>query len=117
VPLALSGAGVNVAPAGRLVAVSEAMASPSGSLAVTVTVSGWSSAISAVAVTDTRGAWSGAPTVMLVTASPTSALEAVKVTEWEPSSPWPGVQLRMPDALSGSGVNVAPAGRPVAVSV
>jgi hypothetical protein len=58
VPLKFPAAGVNVAPAGTPEAVSELIAFPSGSPAITLTVSGWFSATAAVGGAVTNGALS-----------------------------------------------------------
>ena len=115
-PLVLPAPGVKVAPAGSPVALSEAIASPSGSAAVTSTVSGAFSAPDAVAGTVTTGGRSFSVTVIVVVAEPESALLAVKVTTYVPASLKPGVQLSVPLVLPAPGVKVAPAGSPVALS-
>ena len=116
-PLALSAAGVNVAPAGIPVAVNDPIPSPSGSLAVTVTVSSVFSDTVAVGGAATAGGRSPAVTVITVLAEPLErAFAAVKVTVCVPTSLAVGVQVRTPLALSPAGVNEAPAGSPVAVS-
>jgi hypothetical protein len=75
--------GVNVAPAVMAdpEAVRELMASPSGSDAVTLTVSSDPSAPLAVAGAETVGARSVLAMVTAVVADPESTFEAVKVTE------------------------------------
>ena len=83
VPDVLPAPTVNVAPAVMTVpeAVSEVMASPSGSVAPTVKVrSAFSQAI-LVAGAVTMGARSGSTTLMLVVANPDSEFDAVNVTE------------------------------------
>ena len=74
------GPGVNVAPAGNPLAVSDVIASPSASAAVTFTVSSAFSSTDAVAGAVTTGAWSTFPTVIDVEADPDSTLVAVNVT-------------------------------------
>jgi hypothetical protein len=84
VPLVFPGSGEKLAPAGSPVADSEAIAGPSASDAVTVTVSRVPSVPLAVAGAVTTGGWSSPPEegtiVMLVELEPLSALLAVKVT-------------------------------------
>ncbi len=72
----------NVAPAVMAVpdAVSEVIASPSGSLAVTLTVNSEPSATVAVAGAVTTGARSTLVTVIAVVAEPVRAFVAVNVT-------------------------------------
>jgi hypothetical protein len=75
--------GVNVAPAVMAdpEAVRELIASPSGSDAVTFTVSSDPSAPDAVAGAETVGARSVLAMLIAVDADPESTLDAVKVTE------------------------------------
>jgi hypothetical protein len=80
VPLVLPGPGVNVAPEGTPVAVSEVMGSPSGSVTVKFRVRRWPSATEAVAGAVTTGARSTLVTVMAVELEPASAFLAVNVT-------------------------------------
>ena len=71
---------VNVAPAGKPVAVRLVIVSPSGSEAVTVKVISGFSAPVTVAGAVTTGARSTLVTVMLVVAEPESVFVAVNVT-------------------------------------
>jgi hypothetical protein len=82
VPLVLPAPAANVAPAVMAVpeAVSEAMASPSGSAAVTLTVRSEFSFTEAVAGAETTGARSTLFTVIAVDAEPESVFAAVNVT-------------------------------------
>jgi hypothetical protein len=75
--------GVNVAPAVMAdpEAVRDVMVSPSGSDAVTLTVSSDPSAPEAVAGAETVGARSVLAMLIAVDADPESTLDAVKVTE------------------------------------
>ena len=80
VPVVFPDPGVNVAPAGCPEAASEAIASPSGSEAVTFTVIWLSAFPFAVAGAVTSGARSTLVTVITVLAEPVKAFEAVNVT-------------------------------------
>ena len=80
VPDVLAAFAVNVAPAGSGAAVSDAIASPSGSAALTVNVISEFSAPEAVAGAVTTGARSTLVTVIAVVAEPLSAFDAVNVT-------------------------------------
>jgi len=82
VPLVLPAPAVNVPPAVMAVpaAVNEVMASPSGSLAVTLTVRSEPSFTEAVAGAVTVGARSTLLTVIAVDAEPESVFVAVNVT-------------------------------------
>ena len=112
VPEVFPGPALKVAPGGRPDAVSEAIASPSGSAAVTFTVIRLFSSPEAPAGAVTTGAWSAGFTVTAVLAEPVSALLAVKVAVCAPMSPTPGVQVRVPEVFPGSAVKLAPAGNP-----
>jgi hypothetical protein len=81
VPEVFAAFAVNVAPAGSGAPVSDAIASPSGSEAVTVKVRSEFEAPEAVAGAVTTGARSVFVIVIAVVAEPLSAFEAVKVTE------------------------------------
>ena len=96
------------------VAVSEVIAGPSASDAVTLTVRSEFSLTEAVAGAVTTGA-PPAPTVIDVEAEPESAFEAVNVAPKEPVEA--GVQLNVPDVLPAPAVNVAPAVMAVPVAV
>src|SRR5439155_72617 len=117
VPAVLDPFGANVAPLGRLAAVSEVIASPSGSAAVTVKVSAPFSAAERLAGAVTTGGWSTVVTVDDVAALPLRAIWAVNVTAYGPgAASKPGVQANVPAVLVPFGVNVAPLGRFAAVS-
>src|SRR6185503_13962133 len=96
-------------------AVSEEIAGPSASDAVTLTVRSEFSFTEAVAGAVTTGA-APAPTVIAVEAEPERAFVAVKVTPKEPAEA--GVQFSVPLVLPAPAVNVAPAvmAEPAAVS-
>ena len=98
-------------------AVKEAMASPSGSTALTLSVNGWPSAAAAAAGALTTGARSTFPTATEVVADPASEFVAVNVTKYGPgAASKPGVQLSVPAVLEAFGTNVAPGGSPLAES-
>ena len=102
---------VNVLPvvAGLLDAVSEAIASPSASVAVTVKLRFAPSATDRDAgPAKTTGARSTLATVTAVAAEPDSALVAVMVTVYDPAWVNAGVQLNVPDVFPGPEVNVLP---------
>src|SRR5438132_5251253 len=80
VPVVLPAPGVKVAPDGKPAAASEEIASASGYVAVTLTVSRPPTAPLTVPGAVTRGARSTLETVMLVLLEPDKALLAVKVT-------------------------------------
>ena len=118
-PEAFAASGTNDAsfPAGSAdrSAASEEIASPSGSDALTVTVTVLPSAIGVVAGAVTAGARSTFVTAIEVVALPAKTLPAVKVTRYGPGAASnPGVHVNVPLALPASGVKVAPAGRPLA---
>ena len=108
VPLVLPAPAANVAPAVMAVpvAVSEAIAGPSASDAVTLIVRSEFSFTEAVAGAVTTGA-APAATVMAVEAEPERAFAAVNVAPNEPLEP--GVQLSVPLVLPEPAVKVAPA--------
>ena len=108
VPLVLPAPAANVAPAVMAVpeAVSEAIAGPSASDAVTLIVRSEFSFTEAVAGAVTTGALP-VPIVIAVDAEPERAFAAVKVTAKDPVEA--GVQLNVPDVLPPPAVNVAPA--------
>src|SRR5687767_4618274 len=89
------------------VAVRLVIAWPSGSLAVTTTVSGEPSATVAVSGALTIGAWSPAAIVICVVAEPVRELLAVKVTLYVPAWPEAGVNVNVPEVLDAFLVNVA----------
>ena len=80
-PLVLPGPGANPAPAGRPAAFNDVIDSPSGSLAVTVTVRSDPTFPDTDAGAVTTGARSTLVTVITVEAEPLKALLAVNVTE------------------------------------
>ena len=97
-------------------AVSDAIASPSGSAALTVNERATFSWKVAVAGAVTTGARSPPlSTVIWVVAEPASALIAVKVTLKTPLCAFVGVQLNVPDVCEALLVKVAPVGRGAAV--
>jgi hypothetical protein len=103
---------VNVAPAVMAVpeAVSDAMASPSGSPAPTVNVSNAFSQAALMAGAVTTGARSWLAMLMLVVAEPDKNEEvAVNVTERVPDCEKVGVQLNVPLVFPGPAANVPPA--------
>jgi len=108
VPLVFPAPATNVAPAVTAVpvAVSEAIAGPSASAAVTLIVRSEFSFTEAVEGAVTTGGLPAA-TVIEVEAEPESAFEAVNVAPKEPVPA--GVQLSVPDVLPPPAVNVAPA--------
>ena len=108
VPVVLPPPAANVAPAVTAVpvAVSEVIAGPSGSFAVTLTVRSEFSFTEAVAGAVTTGGLPAA-IVIAVEADPERAFEAVNVAPKEPAEA--GVQLNVPDVLPPPAVNVAPA--------
>ena len=103
---------VNVPPAVMAVpaAVRVAIASPSGSAAVTIIVKGEFSGTVAVAGAVTTGARSPFETVIAVVAEPERAFVAVNVTLNVPVCALVGVQLNVPDVWAAFDVNVAPVG-------
>ena len=112
VPEVLPAPAVNVPPAVMAVpeAVSEAIASPSGSAAPTVNVRSAFSQPPRVAGAVTTGARSWSTTLMLVVADPLKKeVVAVNLTEYAPACVEVGVQLNVPDVLAGPAENVAPA--------
>jgi hypothetical protein len=110
VPLVCAVLDVKDAPAVIAVpdAVRDAIASPSGSAALTVKDPGTFSPKVAVAGAVTTGARS-APlvTVIAVVAEPERPLTAVNVTESEPAAA--GVQVKVPEVFDALTVNVPPA--------
>ena len=80
VPAVFPGPGAKLAPAGSPVAMSDVIDSPSGSLAVTVTVSRFPAGAETLAGALTTGARSTLVTVITVDADPPNALLAVNVT-------------------------------------
>ena len=121
VPLVLPAPAANVAPAvtAEPEAVSEVMASPSASAAVTVTVRSEFSLTEAVAGAVTTGARSTLFTVIAVDAEPERAFVAVNVAAKLPDCVNVGVQDNVPLVLPAPAANVAPAvtAVPAAVSV
>jgi len=117
VPAVWAAFDVNVPPAVMAVpaAVNVVMASPSGSLAVTVKVISVFSAPEAVAGAVTTGARSPFETVIAVVAEPVRAFVAVNVTLNVPVCVLDGVQLNVPDVNEAFAVNVAPVGSGAAV--
>ncbi len=107
---------VNVAPVGSGAAVRDAMASPSGSAAVTVNVMRTLEEPLTVAGAVTTGARSVLVTVIAVAAVPVRAFVAVNVTLNVPVCALVGVQLNVPDVLPAPAVKVAPVGSGAAVS-
>src|SRR5262249_3492565 len=106
--------GVNVAPGGKLLALSELIASPSGSAAVTGNDSAAFSATVRGAGAVTAG---GRSSEVEVDALPVSALAAVNITVNGPAGPPAlGVQLNVPLVCAPFEMNVAPGGSPDAVS-
>src|SRR6185503_5230381 len=106
VPLVFPAPAANVAPAVMAVpeAVSEEIAGPSASDAVTLTVRSEFSFTEAVAGAVTTG---GLPAATEMDAEPERAFAAVNVTPNVPVEA--GVQLRVPIVLPAPAVNVAPA--------
>src|SRR5688572_29895594 len=96
-------------------AVSEVIASPSGSEAVTVNVMSVPTCPEAVGGAVTTGAPSTLLTVMVVVAVPVSAFAAVNVTLYVPDCVEDGVHENVPEVFAVFFVNVAPAGRGAAV--
>jgi hypothetical protein len=121
VPDVLPAPAVNVLPvvAGLLDSVSEVIACPSGSEAVTVTVPATLLAKLAVGGAETTGARSTLFTVTVVAAEPERAFCAVTVTVYVPDCVKLGVHEKVPDVLPAPGVNVLPvvAGEEAAVNV
>jgi hypothetical protein len=110
VPDVLPAFAVNVLPvvAGEEDAVSDVIAWPSGSDAVTVKVISVFSFPEADAGATTTGARSTAPTVTVVAAEPDRAFDAVTVTVYVPDCAKLGVQLNVPDVFEAFAVNVLP---------
>ena len=110
-PVVLPAPGANVAPAVMAVpaAVSDVIASPSGSLAVTETMSSEPSFTEAVAGAVTTGARSTLLTVIAVDAEPERAFVAVNVAAKLPDCVNVGVQDNVPLVLPAPAANVAPA--------
>ena len=79
--------------------MSDAIASPSGSEAVTGTVSRLPACTVAVAGAVTAGAWSALVTVIAVVAEPERAFAAAKVTLYGAGRAFPpaGVQVKLPE--------------------
>jgi hypothetical protein len=119
VPLVLPAPAANVAPPVTAVpvAVSEVMASASGSFAVTLTVRSEFSLTEAVAGAVTVGALSTLFTVIAVDAEPERAFAAVNVAAKLPACVNVGVQLKVPLVLPAPAANVAPAVTAVPVAV
>src|SRR6185295_15440717 len=89
-----SAAGVNVAPGVAVMsAVSDVIGSPSGSLAVTVNVTGEPWLLRCVAGATTTGAWSSLVITSFVLATPASWFDAVNVTPNVPNMVVVGVQV------------------------
>src|SRR2546425_70987 len=115
VPLVFPDPAVKVAPGGSPDAASEAIGSPFGSEAVTLTVSRLFSATVAVAGDVTVGA----PLVTILIAVVAEAVKlfaAVNVTSYSPTSLFVGNHVSVPVLFPGSAANVAPDGTPDAVS-
>jgi len=107
--------GVKLAPKGSGCTVSDVMASPSGSAAVTWKISGKPGRTPRAAGAFATGGRSTFAIVMVVAEEPDFALLARKVTTKLPACVKLGVQRSWPLAFSGPGVKVAPAGRPDAL--
>ena len=109
----------NAAPDGSAAAVSDVIAPPSGSVAVTVNVRSTSTLPFIVAGAATTGARSGGlPTKIEVDAEPDKAFVAVNVAEKLPACENVGVHESVPAVFVPFAANVAPAviAVPVAVS-
>ena len=110
VPLVLPAPAVNTAPAVTAVpdAVNDVIASPSRSLAVTLTASAEFSLTDAVAGAVTVGARSLLFTVIAVDAEPDSAFVAVNVAAYVPDCVNEGVQFSVPLVFPAPAVKTAP---------